>query len=118
MKYKYKLNHEIHATQFKGDGIADLIILEKFLGIKPEIVYFENGGAPQLCLKDMDGEKAHAHISDFIIDYGDGRHIIMDYRTFLSLFEHYVPSTSNHKDNLAYSLSGHRKAKGNKKWKK
>lgn len=86
MKYKYKLNNEVEAMQFGGDGIADLIILEEFLGTKPEILYLHDGGRPMLRLKNLNGFTFMANIADFIIKVTPGNYIAVPYQSFIKLY--------------------------------
>lgn len=118
MKYVYRLQQEIEAIQFKGDGVADLIILENFLGVKPDIVYFENGGKPKLRIINSKGYKHYANLSDFIIRKSADSFIVISYKTFMRLFEakNEGKAAKLHENNLIYSLSHVRKEKKNKKW--
>lgn len=118
MKYMYRLQQKIEAIQFSGDGVADLIILENFLGVKPDIVYFENGGKPKLRIINSKGYVHYAELSDYLIKRSDSSFIVISYKTFVRLFEpiNEGKATKIHENNLIYSLSYIRKGKKNKKW--
>lgn len=109
MRYRYKLNQEIAAIQFKGISITDLIELEYFLRCKPDVVYTDDS-KPLLKLKNPDGSTFIAQISDYIIKIAPGNYAILPCQAFNKIYNAYK-YTASHEDNLAYSLYVERRRK-------
>lgn len=107
MKYRYKLNQEIEAIQFKGISITDLIELEYFLRCKPDFTYPDDS-EPFLKLKNPDGSTFIVQKSNYIVKIAPGNYAVVPCQTFNKMYNAYK-YTASHEDNLSYSLYMERK---------
>ena len=86
MKYKYKLNNEIEAEQFRGDGIADTIIMDNFLCDVSSEIYYLSNKIPYLKITNKNSKICTAYIADYIIRLSPGNYISVPYQSFIRLY--------------------------------
>lgn len=86
MKYKYKLNNEIEAEQFRGDGIADTIIMDNFLCDVSSEIYYLSNKIPYLKITNKNGKICTAYTADYIIRLSPGNYIAVPYQSFIRLY--------------------------------
>lgn len=87
MKYIYKFQKDVKATQFKGDSVADLIELKHFLGETPRIIYPEGKGSPYFIIENEIGKMEVVRLSDFIIEESPENYIVVPCTAFKKLYK-------------------------------